>query len=279
MAAVRQCLGFSFIFLAILAQENKKTKLAITLALASATFHAFAVIFVPLIFLKVRPPSFRVVFGLAAVGLFLSLVGVDLFSVVAGLVTPLAPLSTAARLETYGAFRAELSIATMVLAITHLGVLYLLQSFDKTFYERVYRPRSEQEDQSNRAGFQRMAVLYRFTVYATILNILGHSYLAALPVFWNRIMLVTFVVQGIVLTRLYAPVFHRTLNKFAISSLAFVGSLASLSYFLLGASSLPYIPYQSTVQVWLTGHYGNGRERHEYEATHLIEDMNAKRKN
>ena len=37
--------------------------------------------------------------------------------------------------------------------------------------------------------------------------------------------------------------------------------MAGLVYFLVSPASLPFIPYQSVIEVWLSGDSGDGRER------------------
>lgn len=275
MAAIRQCLGISFIFLALMQKENGKNVAAMVLCGLSVCFHAFSAVFIPLVFLRVQPPRFSTVAIICAVGFLIPLVGFSLFPLIAREIAPFAPASTAERLLVYSNTEAtSLNVTSIFLTLWHLLCLFLilrktpfkLGGLLKEVRGRPLRP-------GEAPPMEKLDQFYLFTVYATIMNIVAHTYLSAVPVFWNRVMLVTFVLQPALLTKLYAPLLRFTVNKVAVCAVTFAGAIAGLSYALLGEKSLPYVPYQSAIVAWYTGDFGDGRQRYIEQMTRSAEDL------
>lgn len=243
MAAIRNCLSYSFIFMALLARDNQKLIAPIIYCAIAVSFHVFSVVFVPFLFLKAQPPKPALMAIIASIGIVLSLFGLHVFPIIADAASPYIGGIIGSKISLYGTFQAyELSIFSLALFLWHLGIMFI-----------IYNYLTSKDDSSQ---------FDIFTLYSTIMSVFAHSYLAALPAVWNRLMLVTFLVQIIYLVVQFRGILTlRKMQMPAIFGVAAV-SFASLIHTLSDPRSLPYRPYQSALVFWWTGEVGDGRVRY-----------------
>jgi hypothetical protein len=136
---------------------------------------------------------------------------------------------------------AQISTGTLVLI---LGQFILLFVF--------CRPTSEKDQQDP---------FIIIAIWLTLMMLSAHLLLTGFPAIWNRIMYVALPWQIASLCRTSAFVrLGVGAKRLIVAGLGSV-SIAGLIYFLVTPASLPFIPYQSVIQVWLSGDWGDGRER------------------
>lgn len=245
MSTIRQGLSISFILWGLLLRERDRPILAMLVAAISVAFHSFSIIFLPFLLLTRRPPGWVVVALGCLPGILLYGMGVSVFELVVRLATPIIGGGLVGdKLSLYGqSSGAALSPFVLVLVAWHL------------FFLRC-----------NEADLRRDSENYQFRVFTSwmaVLNVVAHAYVADFPVIWNRVMLVSFFTEAVVLAMLY----HRRLADptFRLMSVtvASLGAMISLVYALSHSQALAFKPYQSMAVVWFRGHYGDGRARYE----------------
>lgn len=245
MSTIRQCLSISFILWALLLRERKRPIAALLVGMLSVTFHTFSIIFVPFIFLTRRTPGWQIVALACFPGLVLNLAGFSVFELVVQLATPIFGGGLVGdKLSLYGeASGAALSPFTLILMAWHV------------FFLRT----NERDLQPGREDYY----FRNFSAWIAILNLFAHTYVADFPIIWNRVMLVSFFVEAIVLAMLYARELAEPMFRTLVVFTASIGAAVSLVYVLSHSQGLAFKPYQSMVVVWFRGHYGDGRARYE----------------
>lgn len=251
MSTIRQCLSISFIMWALLLRERDRPATALFVGMLSVTFHTFSIIFVPFLFLTRRAPGWQLVALACLPGFVLNLAGFSVFELVVRVVTPILGAGLVGdKLSLYGeASGAALSPFTLVLMAWHL---FFLRT-----NERDLEPEAENYFFRN------------FTSWIAVLNLIAHTYVADFPVIWNRVMLLSFFVEAIVLAMLYGRQLAEPAFRMMAVSIASFGAAISLVYVLSNSQGLVFRPYQSMVVVWFRGHYGDGRLRYQ-----LIREQN-----
>jgi hypothetical protein len=246
MSTMRQALSVSFIYLAIMSIDRGKSSIALLMSAAAVAFHTFSLAFLPFIFITRNPPKFSLVIFLAIAGFSITLGGTDFFRLFATNVLSIVDGGLiSSKIAIYASFEAA-SISMFALLLLLWNLLFF--------------------GVSRFAIDRRWLVMDRFALtglWMTFASIIAHTYLATFPIVWNRLMMVTFVLQAIVYTRIVlsgqSPI--RTLSPI-IGGLG-VLSGASLTFLLTGSQALVFKPYQSMAIVWVRGPYGDGRLRYQ----------------
>lgn len=245
MSTIRQGLSISFILGGLLLRDRGRPILAVPVGLISIAFHSFSIIFVPFLVVTRRPPGWIVVALACLPGILLHLLGISVFELVVRLATPIFGGGLVGdKLLLYGqSSGAELSPFVLVLVGWHLFFLRCNQI--------DFGPESE-------------SYLFRvFTSWMAVLNVIAHAYVADFPVIWNRVMLVSFFTEAIVLTMLYRRQLTEPTFRIMMVTAASLGATISLVYALSHSQALAFKPYQTMAVVWFRGHYGDGRARYE----------------
>ena len=257
MAAIRQVLGYSFIFVALLFAAKGKNRIALAVGLLSATCHAFSLVFVPFLFVKWPAPRTSIVVFSAVAGLAISFSGFQLWPLLSSFIAPILPGFLQQRLEFYGgADSFDFSPLAMLLLLWHIGALVLIR-----YARSGYSARAPDDS------------FYRFCIWATLLSVFAHTWLAAFPGAWNRIMLVSMIVQIIELCRSFAPEFQTRIRSLAIVAGISAASTGALVLLLSRPQSLPYTPYQFAPAMWISGQTGDGRHRYLLQLRESSEDI------
>jgi hypothetical protein len=245
MSTIRQGLSISFILWGLLLRDRDQPILAVLVGMISVAFHSFSIIFIPFLVLSRRPPKWLTVALACFPGILLHVVGVSVFELVVRLATPIFGGGLVGdKLSLYGqSSGAELSPFVLVLVGWHL------------FFLRC-----------NQVGLEPKVDSYRFRIFTSwmaVLNVIAHAYVADFPVIWNRVMLVSFFTESIVLTMLYRRQLTEPTFRIMMVTTASFGATISLVYALSHSQALAFKPYQTMAVVWFRGHYGDGRARYE----------------
>jgi hypothetical protein len=244
MAVIRQTLGFSFLLLALVVRRENKLALPIALSIAAASIHTFCAVVAPLLFVRVRPPTWLwwVVSLVAGLGLAVTVSGFQAWTVVLGALADYLPEVAGVRAAQYAADSGVgLSPFALLLLAWHLAFLFLV----------TRRKRAAPPDQ-----------LYLFTVWIAVATIVAHTWFAGLPLIWNRLMALSLLCEAIELARTYHGLFATPLNRTAIILGTGAASAGALALVLSRPESLPFVPYQFGPYYWVTGQLGDGRERY-----------------
>lgn len=245
MAAIRQVVAYAFLLLAFTAYDRKDRFRSIVWSLLAVSMHVFAIVLIPLIYIRGKPPKTKLVLALCGVGLAASIIGVNIFALLIAPISLVLGGIVSTKLEIYGdAVAFQISFFAFILILWHALVLILLN-----------RPQLDQ---------WRLPVV-RCAIYAAIWSLVAHTYLGTLPAIWNRVMLFSMPLEMIALFCCYASVLRQPTGRLVVSSGIWFVSAASISYGLSQANALPYLPYRSIVQVWITGDPGDGRTRYMIE--------------
>lgn len=243
MAAIRSCAGISFLLLAFMYLDRSKP-VSVVLAALSGTFHAFSFVIAPFVYIRARLPDWRLVAALTlpALGL-VSLFGFSVFRFAVQTLGAILPAGIAtAKLELYGSSTgATLSPLLIGLLAWHFFAYYLISRGDQA------------------AGDRR---ILKFAGWVTILNIVAHCYFPDYPVFWNRVMLLSFFLQSVALAGLYEELLNYAGSRALIGLGVTAASCGSIIYSLNNSQALAFKPYQSTLVVMIRGDYGDGRVRY-----------------
>ncbi|HWI84793.1 MAG TPA: EpsG family protein [Sphingomonas sp.] len=241
MATMRQALSASFIYIAFLRRNEGQEWQAILFSAGAVLIHSFAIIFAPLVFVTLKP--FRAswlavvaVVGFAATGpegnYFVTIANVILRVVNAGVV--------AERLEIYSSLAgANISPVSLALVAMHLVFVAAVQHKNADDY------------------------ISRAAMWSAWLSVILHAWFAPFPILWNRVMLISFPLEAIVICRVYQAELAAAFFRVRLIAIAGAGSLLALVYALTNAQSLVYEPYQNLAVVWLRGPYGTGRLRYQ----------------
>ena len=241
MATMRQSLSVSFIYLAMMARNDGRIVRAVVWSVVAVSMHSFAIIFLPLVFVSWRPWRASILFGVAVLGFAASTIGGNLFAAVANAVLQVVDAGVVAeRLEIYSSLvGAAISPVSIILVAMHIAFVAIL------------RRRGVDDYIANVAG------------WSAWLIVILHTWFASFPILWNRVMLVTFPLEAIVLLRIYhaqlADWFFRARLIIASSGVA----LVALVYALANEQSLVYEPYENVAVTWVRGPYGTGRLRYQ----------------
>ncbi len=101
-------------------------------------------------------------------------------------------------------------------------------------------------------------------IWLTLMMLISHLYLFGFPTFWNRIMLVALPWQISALYNLKKISHLPPLGHLGILALFALISNSALFFSLNKPESLPFIPYHSALQVWISNDEGTGQERIEH---------------
>ena len=247
MAAIRQSLSYSFILIAFIRYDTKKTWSSFVCSITAVSIHTFSLVFVPLIYF--RPPRLplQIVVLIMVFGISMSLYGINFIPLIADNILPILGSNLiTTKLELYGGFDGHtISRASLAFIPLHLSVYYLLTT-KKPMYTAT---------DTN---------LTSFTISVTFLILFAHSYFGLFPAFWNRVSYLAFLLQAAALTARYAAYFRDPVVPVAATSFAGAAAAAITIYTLSSPSSLPFTPYQNAAVVWLSGDYGDGRSRYAY---------------
>jgi hypothetical protein len=250
MTLVRQSLASSFILLAVLyVLENKKFKAAVFVLLGIG-FHVSVAMFVPVFFLtRFRPrPSWLA--AAVLMGFFVLFNGGELFQDVLEFIRPYTANITREKIDVYinvGAY--EVTTGSLIYA-----------AINTLFLGLAYRE-GERTQWTLRS---------RLFFHLSLFLLVGQLYFSALPVIWNRIQCVVFVVQTCQLASRLAIFRFRLQPLLACAAC----SMVVLLWYLAQPRNTPFIPYRSYLEYAVTGDPGDGRARMEraiveYDASNL----------
>lgn len=241
MSSIRAAITASVVLIGLgLAATQKPVRGLAVIAIASG-FHTFSAAFLVLPLLRKTSPSIRwLLVPLLTLGLICLLLGVQAADRLIDLTSPFMPGFAAEKLALfYQGLNAPLSKATLALIAGHLTLLYLLCT-----------DRNATHDPFIIIG-----------IWLTFMVLMAHLFLSGLPAIWNRIMYVSLPWEIACLGRI--DVFIRVGVAMKRAIILGIGSMSvvGLVYFLVSPASLPFVPYQSIIEVWLTGNYGDGPQR------------------
>ena len=244
LSIIRQSLGASFVLLALLMTVRGAIVRAVLILIAGMGFHASVALYFPVLFLRRRRPTpYLVVLG-GILGVSLVLADVRLINPAIDFGALLLPDWLADKLRFYHQIEpAHISAGAAALMLWHLGALGILFGYCS--------------DEEERCPYITIGL------WLTIWVLFGHIFMAGFPNLWNRIMCVSVPWQIAALWRLdRIRELHATPKLSSVAALGLAG-LAGLVYTLAKPESLPLVPYQSLVDLWLYGDPGSGRLRSE----------------
>lgn len=243
LAMMRQTLSVSFIYLALIAANDRRLAKAVILSGIGLSIHYFSAIFLPVVFWRGVRPGLHATIVTAICGFAISTIGNNLFVFITDTVVAATGGGFIAdKMSTYSSFvGAEISPLSLVLVLYHIAFMWLVE-----------RRKAEQD------YIVGAAMLAAFT------SVLLHSLFAPLPILWNRMMLISLPLEIIALCRLYRNELSRDIIRNLAIGVASLGSSLALLYTFSNEQSLVYRPYQSLAVVWFRGPYGDGRARYYY---------------
>lgn len=244
LSIIRQSLAASFVLLALLMAARGAIARAVLFLVAGMGFHASVALYLPVLFLtRRRPTSWLVVLG-GILGILLVAADVRLINPAIDFGALLLPDWLADKLPFYHQIEpAHISAGAAALMLWHLGVLGILFGYCS--------------DEEARCPYITIGL------WLTIWVLFAHIFMAGFPNLWNRVMCVSVPWQIAALWRLdRIRHLHATLKLGSVAALGLAG-LAGLVYTLAKPESLPLVPYQSLVELWVYGYPGNGRLRSE----------------
>jgi len=241
MSSIRAAITASLVLIGLALAAREKPGRGLALILTANGFHTFSAAFLVLPLLRKTSPSIRwLLVPLLTLGFICLLVGVQAADRLIDLTSPFLPGFASEKLALfYQGVNAPLSKATLVLIAGHLTMLYLLCT-----------DRNATHDPFIVIG-----------IWLTFMILMAHLFLSGLPAIWNRIMYVSLPWEIACLGRI--DIFVRAGVAMKRTIILGIGSMSvvGLVYFLLSPASLPFVPYQSIIEVWLTGNYGDGPQR------------------
>ena len=244
LSIIRQSLAASFVLLALLMAARGAIVRAALFLVAGMGFHASVALYLPVLFLRRRRPTPWLVALGGILGVLLVLADVRLINPAIDFGALLLPDWLADKLQFYHQIEpAHISAGTAALMLWHLGVLGILFGYCS--------------DEEARCPYITIGL------WLTIWVLFAHIFMAGFPNLWNRVMCVSVPWQIAALWRLdRIRHLHATLKLGSVAALGLAG-LAGLVYTLAKPESLPLVPYQSLVELWVYGYPGNGRLRSE----------------
>lgn len=249
MAALRQVIAYAFVLMAFMAFDRGRVVLSIALSVLASSVHVFSIVLIPIIYWRLPPPATRKILVLCAFGLATSILGINIFALLVAPVSLLLGGIVESKLEIYSGFASfQISPFALLLVIWHGGVLALINRRTLVEWEEP---------------------VVRLAIYATIWSLVAHTFLAALPAIWNRIMLFSMPLEMLALFRCYGNVLREPTGRLIAVAGVWIVSAASIGYGLSQENALPYLPYRSIAQVWVTGDPGDGRLRYLVEQGRL----------
>lgn len=261
MAAIRQTLSYSFILLAFMERERGKLAVSVVLALIAASIHTFSIVLLPLIYLKVRHLPVSLVSIIAALGIATAYSGFHIIPLFADVLLPqLGSGFLATKLSLYGDYEGyAISVVSLLFVPFHIFMYHLLIT---NRYSEVEKP----------------SAIIEFAIIATLLSVLAHSYFGVFPAFWNRLSYMTFLLQAVALTAKYRQYLLNSL--LSVPTIMSAGSAAvAVTLFTLSApTSLPYLPYQNAIGVWISDDLGDGRWRYAYALAQAEREIASRRR-
>jgi hypothetical protein len=242
LGMLRQMVSVAFIYLAMIYANDKRYSRSIILSAVSLSIHYFSAAYLPIVFWNRKSPGVKAAAVTAVLGFAISSVGNNLFFAATDVVVTLTGGGFVAdKMTTYSSFvGAQLSPFSLALVVWHLAFMWLVQ-----------RRRPEK------------SYIVEAGLLAAFLTILMHSLFAPLPILWNRMMLVSFPLEAVVLCRLYFAELSDINRRIPIILAGGLGAFLALTYTLLNPQSLVYTPYQNLAVVWIRGPYGTGRLRYQ----------------
>jgi hypothetical protein len=241
MSSIRAAITASLVLIGLgLAAREKPIKGLAVIAIASG-FHTFSAAFLVLPLLRKTSPSIRwLLIPLLTFGFVCVLLGVQAADRLIDVASPFLPGFASEKLALfYQGVNAPLSKATLLLIAGHLTLLYLL----RTDRNATHDP------------------FIIIAIWLTFMLLMAHLFLSGLPAIWNRIMYVSLPWEIASIGRIDAFVRLSVAMKRTIILGIGAISVTGLVYFLVSPNSLPFIPYKSVIEVWLTGDYGDGPQR------------------
>lgn len=229
MAVLRQALASSFALLALLLAVEKRPVSSVLSMIASLGFHITGAFFAPLLVLRWWRPAWWLAAAIVGVGVLVAISDVSVAHAGIAAISPMLPDWIAFKLTFYAATKlAPISIGTAGLIGFHILLLAVLY---------VAPTQKERHDPFVVMG-----------IWVTIWVLIAHLYLSEMPIFWNRIMMVSIPWQIATVYRLDAVrIASVWLRGGAVTGLA-VFSASALFYTLSAPSSAPYLPYQTVFE-------------------------------
>ncbi|HWO29617.1 MAG TPA: EpsG family protein [Candidatus Acidoferrum sp.] len=241
MSSIRAAITASLVLIGLALAAREKPIRGLAVIAVAVGFHTFSAAFLALPLLrKTRPPIRGLLVPVLTFGFICMLLGVQAADQLIDLARPFLPGLASEKLALfYQGVNAPVSKATLVLIVGHLTLLYLLCTDRNATHD----------------PFIIIAIWLVFMV------LMAHLFLSGLPAIWNRIMYVSLPWEIACLGRIDAFVRLGMAMKRTIILGIGAMSVFGLVYFLVSPASLPFVPYQSIIEVWLTGDYGDGPER------------------
>jgi len=238
MSSIRAAVAASLVLIGLVLAARQKPIRGLAVIAIACGFHTFSTAFLVLPLLRNRSPSVRWLLApLLMLGLICLLLGVQVADLLIDLASPFLPGFVSEKLAPfYQGVNAPFSKATFALVAGHFTLLYLLCA-----------DRNAKQDP-----------FIVIAIWLTFMVLMAHLFLSGLPAIWNRVMYVSLPWEIACLARLDAFVRLGVAMKRTITLGIGALSLIGLVYFLISPASLPFVPYQSVIEVWLTGDYGDG---------------------
>lgn len=242
MAMERQSIASSFVLLGLVVATTRYWPASAVPVLAGMGFHASVGTFLPLVVLSRFRPAWWLSAAIVGAGAIVAALGIDLFRAAASIVEMSGQGWLADKISLYARTEAApISLGAIGLIGLHVLALVTFHRFSNA--EELRDP------------------VITVAIWLTLGMLAAHLYLSALPVVWNRVMLVAIPWQVVSLFRLRAIQGVPTGWRLGLVAGLAVFSVGSLAYFLIKPEAAPFLPYNSTVAVALTGNVGDGEAR------------------
>jgi hypothetical protein len=220
MAMIRQSLSACLVIMGIIFYLKKRHAISITLTILSIGFQLSSIIFIlPLALYKIKP-SFRILFTLALIGIIgLFVIGHDP-EIFIPLIKWLPPSFIGKFIAYIGISFSISASAYIYIFLNSIFLIYLVSSDGKSL------------DQ----------VQYYILFWVLLLMLFCQTTLSFMPIFWNRVQMVSIVLQSSALVMMLksAPPFKK------LAVVAAIGIMSGYTYFkaLSDPAAIAYIPYQ-----------------------------------
>jgi hypothetical protein len=239
---IRQVAASSFVILSFLALMRGHYLRAAALFVVAPFIHVTVLMFLPVYALYVFRPNWLTIIAPAGAGVILLATGVFIGGDVISSVGSLLPEFIGSKADNYvwgfasGTALSSVSPLALVLVAIYCGMLIEFMRF--------------RDDPP-----------IRIAIYLTALALFAHTGLGAFPSVWNRIMCVSLPWQ---LACLWRTGIFQTMQTgpraASLASIAVAGA-GVMAFQLSRPESVPFVPYRSIPQVWITGDQGDGRAR------------------
>jgi hypothetical protein len=239
---IRQAAASSFVILSLLAMMRGQYLRAAVLFAVAPFIHVTVLMFLPVYALYAFRPRWIMIFIPVGLGLLLFASGVFIGGDLITRVGSLLPEFIGSKADNYvwgfasGTALSSISPLAVVLVCVYCGMLVEFMRF--------------RDDPP-----------IRIAIYLTTLALFAHTALGAFPSVWNRILCVSMPWQLACLWR--TGIFHTMKPGFRVATLTSIAVAGTgvLTFQLSRPESVPFVPYRSLAQVWVTGQEGDGRAR------------------